>query len=494
MKKNVNWKLIGQAAMMFVSILLGGGVAMAAAPNTSFTGNAPGVTQGNAPEAEVTNPINTAFSDNGGATVYPEQSVTSTEAAVAAAAANNKPTPEVYEDQYDKLITEVRIARTPLDQISRRSRRNSKVKAMEFKYGSIDYLPIKTQTSAAFSAGDTYTQHSTPVVIKVTNAGIFNRRDVIVVRGVNGYKPNSSTADTGVDLKLWVLDRNSNTELKVVAVNGTQIGNYYNQVPNIASGKELIRIAKACAELDSQAPGYSILPTSDEQYCQKFMAQVEQSTIDALTAKRYDIKLSDQEEATLADMRLGMEGAFLFGTRGKIIDPETLRNVWFTGGIWNTPGLTTLSYSVDNGSYPLDIARLIGWTKTMFTGPAAGKSDKRVVICGSDLLESLQNLFYKAQYVTNTFKKWDLEFTEFKTTFGSFEFVLDEVFDLHGRSKDGIIIDPDYLDRFTFEPFGRNTLDLNAQGTRDSKAIVLREISAMVLKSPNNHARIEFSS
>ena len=35
-----------------------------------------------------------------------------------------------------------------------------------------------------------------------------------------------------------------------------------------------------------------------------------------------------------------------------------------------------------------------------------------------------------------------------------------------------------------------NTLDLDAQGTRDSKARVLREISAMVLKSPKNHMRI----
>ena len=54
----------------------------------------------------------------------------------------------------------------------------------------------------------------------------------------------------------------------------------------------------------------------------------------------------------------------------------------------------------------------------------------------------------------------------------------------------GLIIDADYLERYTFEPFGRNTLDLDAQGTRDSKAIVLREISAMVLKSPLNHAKI----
>ena len=487
--------LVGQCLMLVVAVLCGGGV-MAAAPAGSFTNSATGVTQGNEPEAEVTNPITTTKNADGGQnTVFPEQSVTSTEAAKAANA-----NVDVYEDEYDALITKVRIARTPLDQISRRSRRTSRVKNMEFHYGSIDYLPIKTTTSSALTEGASgdYSSHNQEVVLKVTNAGIFNRRDIIIVQGVSGYKPNSATTDDGVDLKLWVVDRNGNTELKVIAVNGKKIGNFNNQVPSIASGKTLIRIAKACAELDSQAPGYSIIPTSDEQYCQKFMAMVEQSTIDALTAKRYNITLNDQEEGTLADMRLGMEGVFLFGTKSKIIDPETQRNVWFTGGIWNTDNLKSdkvwTDSSSSNNSSPLSIAGLIDWSKDMFTGPAAGKSDKRVVICGSELLSALQKLFVSSQTITNTFKRWDLEFTEFKTVFGSFEFILDEVFDLHGMAKCGFIIDPDYMERYTFEPFGRNVLDLNAQGTRDSKAVVLREISSLVLKSPNNHARIIYSA
>ena len=41
------------------------------------------------------------------------------------------------------------------------------------------------------------------------------------------------------------------------------------------------------------------------------------------------------EEAVLADMRLGMEGAFIFGTKAKFVDPDTNRYVWTTQGIWN---------------------------------------------------------------------------------------------------------------------------------------------------------------
>lgn len=475
MKKQRLFWLIAQSCMTLIAVFLGGGV-MAAV-----------VTQGNVPEAEVTNPASIVTTEGGNKAVFPEQSVTLGQQAEGG-------TPEVYEPDYDKLITQVRIARTPLDQISRKSR-NTKVKAMEFRYASIDYLPISTNLSADWTARGTSkvgdveaaSQSDPTEELAVTNANIFNRRDVIIVSGVTG--------GNGEDLKLWVVNRDGSTKIAVKAINGITVGSYTGQIPSIdKDDNPLIRIAKACAELDSQAPGYAILPNTTEQYCQKFMAQVEQSTIDALTAKRFDINLNDQEEATLADMRLGMEGSFLFGTKSKFTDPDTLRNVWTTGGIWNQVTASKSYNLTANDSDELTISKLIDWTKDMFTGPAAGKSNKRVVFCGSELLAALQKLFVNSQYITNTFKKWDLEFTEFTTTFGSFEFILDEVFDLHGMSKCGLIVDPDYLQRYTFEAFGRNTLDLDAQGTRDSKAIVLREISALVLKSPKNHAKIVFSA
>lgn len=491
MRKKELFQLIGQSLMMLVAVICGGGV-MAAVPSTLTNP----VGQGNEPEAEVTNPISDALTadqvgtgDTTGNAVFPEQSVTSTNA--------TKNGSEVYEPQYDKLITQVRIARTPLDQISRRAR-NTKVRSMEFKYASMDYLPVETQVKTGSSdyahaapAAASVAANGTEFILTVDNAAIFNRRDLILVP--------SATGGDGNELVLWVKNRGGNTQIEVMPVNPISIKNtstnvvYTGHTPDIAQGAKLIRMAKACAELDSQAPGYAIFPTTNEQYCQKFMAQVEQSTIDALTAKRFDINMSDQEEATLADMRLGMEEVFMFGTKARITDPETQRYVWMTNGIWNQVSASKVYNTTASDTNELTIAMLIDWTKEMFTGPAAGKSNKRIVLCGSELLAALQKLFVSSQYITNTFKKWDLEFTEFTTTFGSFEFILDEVFDLRGMAKNGLIIDADYLNRYTFEPFGRNTLDLDAQGTRDSKATVLREISAVVLKSPKNHAKIVYT-
>lgn len=421
---------IGQVLMMAVAVFVGGGVGLAA-----------GVVVTNTPEATVVNPTETTETAEGGKAVFPEQSVTTVQQAA----------PEVYEDQYDKLLTKIRPVRTPIDQISRRAARSKNVKSMEFKFGTIDYLPIKTTVSAQVTVEQGKISEAFTLVPSKVN--IFNRRDVIIVKGVKGLNDE--------DLKLWVLDRDKNTSISVIAINPK------DAALTIPADKELIRIAKACAELDSQAPGYAILPVTGDQYCQKFMAQVEQSTIDKLTAKRFDITLSDQEEAVLADMRLGMEGAFIFGTKAKFLDPDTNRYVWTTQGIWNQ--VTTEHTYQANKNY-WTIPQIIDLSKSVFTGSGAGKSDKRLVICGSELLAELEKAFVGNYTFIHKVSKWDLTFTEVQTNFGSFMFILDEVFDLHGRAGDGLILD--------------------AQGTRDSKARVLREISAMVLKSPKNHMRI----
>lgn len=461
--------LIGQMLMMVVAVVIGGGVGLAAA--------ADGVQVTNTPEAQVVNPTNQSKTEGGNPAVFPEQSVTTAQQAA----------PEVYEDQYDTLLTKIRPVRTPIDQISRIAARSKNVKAMEFKYGTIDYMPVKTTLNAQIAVSSSPTQDFEPFDVVPLNVGAFNRRDIIIVKGVKGYAEDGVT-QTNEDLKLWVLDRDKNTKLSCIAINGKAVSGKKGGIgTTIPVGTTLVRIAKACAELDSQAPGYAIFPVTGDQYCQKFMAQVEQSTIDKLTAKRFDITLSDQEEATLADMRLGMEGAFIFGTKAKFLDPDTNRFVWTTQGIWNQ-GAEERTYQANSGYWSIE--QVIDLAKYVFTGAGAGKSDKRLVICGSDLLAELEKAFVGNYTFIHKVSQWDLTFTEVQTNFGSFRFILDEVFDLHGRPGDGMVLDPEYLERFTFEPFHANTLDLDAQGTRDSKARVLREISSIVLKSPKNHLKL----
>ena len=94
---------IGQALMMALAVFVGGGV-----------GRAAGVTVADAPEASVVKTTQTTETAEGGKAVFPEQSVTTGQQAA----------PDVYEDQYDKLLTKIRPVRMLIDQISRRSARS----------------------------------------------------------------------------------------------------------------------------------------------------------------------------------------------------------------------------------------------------------------------------------------------------------------------------------------------------------------------------------
>ena len=83
------------------------------------------------------------------------------------------------------------------------------MKSMEFKFGTIDYLPIKTTVKTQASVEQT--KLSEPFTIVPNKVSIFNRRDVIIVKGVQGLNDE--------DLKLWVLDRDKNTNISVIAIN-----------------------------------------------------------------------------------------------------------------------------------------------------------------------------------------------------------------------------------------------------------------------------------
>jgi hypothetical protein len=65
-----------------------------------------------------------------------------------------------------------------------------------------------------------------------------------------------------------------------------------------------------------------------------------------------------------------------------------------------------------------------------------------------------------------------------------------ETFDLCGHSDDGIIIDPEYLQKYSHIPFSAMVLDLKKSGQRNTDAVVLTEASCLVLRYPEAHMRI----
>ena len=90
----------------------------------------------------------------------------------------------------------------------------------------------------------------------------------------------------------------------------------------------------------------------------------------------------------------------------------------------------------------------------------------------------------------DTVTKWGIDFTELRSKFGTLYVLLSEVFDECGMEDNGIIIDPEYMQKYTHQPFTAETLNLKASGVRNVDATVLTEASCLVLRYPKAHMRI----
>ena len=108
----------------------------------------------------------------------------------------------------------------------------------------------------------------------------------------------------------------------MIAVNGLKSTAGNTKTPELAEGTVLIRMGRAASEIDVETGNFYNLPTPSEQFCQKFMMQVEESTAHKMWDKKVGLELQRLEEDGIYDMRLGMENSFLFGIKGKTKDPR----------------------------------------------------------------------------------------------------------------------------------------------------------------------------
>ena len=269
-----------------------------------------------------------------------------------------------------------------------------------------------------------------------------------------------------------------------MAANGKTIDDVPNCIPSIQADAQLVRMGRAATELDVQTAQFEAMPTKSRNYCQIFKAQVEQSTLQKIANKEVGWTFNDQEEVAIIDMRLGMEKNFLFGHMSRIYDPNKREEVLLTGGIWNqTP--RECRYAANN--FTSDT--LIEISRMAFTENAGSK--RKILIGGSGLIEALNKMEYtKVISAGDTVTKWGIDFNEIHTKFGTLYALHSEIFDNCGHSLDGIVIDPEYLTKYSHVPFRTETLDLKKSGVRNTDAIVITEASCLVLRYPQAHMKI----
>lgn len=406
--------------------------------------------------------------------------------------------PEMYTKDIDKRIVKIRPMATPIDQISRYAKAQPS-DSFEVKYYSVGTRPISCKTNDDVSAQAS----GSSVALPVSDANMFTLDDTIRVVGIKGVYDESGTAydqddENCPDLVLCVCGRDSSTSMPVVyAVNGALDGNSKpTYVPAIPSGTTLVRMGKACGELDVQTGRFNNIPTAEVQYCQNFMVQVEQSTFDKIAAKEVDWSFSDIEEDGIYDMRLAQENTFLWGVKNCI--HHTTKNgmaTWFTGGIWYMAGkdIEVGEWDFQKKCAVISDENLVDITKDLFVGTGIGNK-RKILFCGSDMLSAFSKIKSDKFRLKDTVEVWNLKFKSWDTDFGEVLTIHHELFDANGMSDCGFALDPEYLTKKTHVSWSRNILDLKKAGIRNTDAVVIQEVACLYLRYAKAHARMRLAS
>lgn len=371
--------------------------------------------------------------------------------------------PSLLTNAIDKAIVKIRPMATPLDQISRLGHVRP-VDSIEVDYYSVDTRRADTAVNSvtALSDDDPESPYS---------------RLKVAVRDGSVFEPSETFSFMVADELYtgYVFDKADN-DLQV-CIARTDAG-------KLTAGVKLIRMGRAATQLDVQSPQFAVLPRKSTNLCQIFKMQVEQSVIMKLSHKEIGWNFTDQQEAAVYDMRLGMERQFLFGRRMKFFDPVKQETVTATQGIWHQAGKT-----IRTDLKTLDAKALVDLLRKVFSENSGSR--RKVLIAGSELISALNKI--DAQRVITArdqVTSWGIDFSELISKFGRLYVVFSEIFDSMGMPGNGIVVDPEYIQKHVFIPMNAEKLDLRGSGQRNTEAVVLTEASCLTLRYPEAHARI----
>jgi hypothetical protein len=396
--------------------------------------------------------------------------------------------PDLLLDQIDRKVTKIRPHEVVLDTIARQVSDTKNSTSQRVRHYAIDVIELSATLNTAIAAGSSSVPKLQSELV-TSDSGIFAQEQTIFCKGVSGYLEDGTTVDTKNPLVLYVVGVSANGNPLAIPINGPKISGNIN-FPAIPAGTLLTRGGRAGSESQMKTDAYSGVPTDFEQYLQKFMAQIEQTTLHKIAEKEVDWDFSDLEEEAIFDMRRTQNITYWTGVKrvikAKNAHAKKAEEIYFTGGIWNQAGK---DYSF--GGNPVDENNIVGLMKTAFVGNASSKT--KTFIVGSDLLEKFEQVdYHKVVYAGTRKQVYGLEFSQIISKFGTLNVIHDQTLNDLGWSDRGFILDQDFLRKWTMGWRVEN-FDLRGTGEADADARALIEICGLVLKNPEAHTRVYLS-
>jgi hypothetical protein len=381
---------------------------------------------------------------------------------------------DFYDDSVDSEIVKFRPDLSPLDTITRQMKAK-KAETMRFNWYSVDLLP-HTTTLAQGTIATAYT-------MTVADHKCIHEGDTIKV-----------VAEDGAEYFYYV-DKKANEVLTVTPPYDSEII-AKPAMDVIAAGATIYVCGNAAAEGDMTTSAYGIVPTKENNFCQIFKCQVSESTINKLSRKDINWGLSDVEEQAIYQWRNKIEMSALFGTKGFFMPEDKNASVYTTNGLVKyIKKNLELGKAVDaQGNVILTNADLVDLTKEIFVGNSG--SQQRVMFAGSGFVAALSKIeaIQKQQEAGNTVVVWGIEWKEIRTNFGTLLLQHHKGLDLYGYTDKAIVLDMQYVDKWTFKPLERVEIDTRKAGTYDGDTYVSTEICGFSLRYPDCHAIVSLKA
>lgn len=417
---------------------------------------------------------------------------------------------EWYLKQINKTIVEMKFTGTPIDQILRTASFN-KSDSIIVKFYSVGQRPLKAVLKTQF----TEMTSDTPQALDLEDASVLGAMDTCLCMNadgtfVPGYKPGTSEQDPNHPLMIRVHAVSSETNKPLVyAVNGKKSStNKPFIIPQLAKGTILIRMGRAAAEKDVQTGRYYQLPSPDEQYCQRFIMQVEQTIYDRLSKTEVEWSFTRVERMAMEDMRIGMEASGLFGVKSNH-QFNSQGNIYTCEGIWYRAGkdleLGSWQIKTDTNGNKLhdgtnyiqeyviteeDLVDLIG---QIIDGAGNGSRTKLVFVdnriyAALCKIKSVNRV--RIFEPERNYNNWGLDFQSFESMGTKLLFYRHDLFNAWGFDGRAFCLDPEYLDKWVFQNWERKEYNLKELFISNSNAVTMEEFSCWTLGFPDAHARI----
>lgn len=415
---------------------------------------------------------------------------------------------ELLQEDISQSVTQMMPARTPIDTIIRSLKRSQKAESQKLGYYQVAYKPIRdnldpsasgtganaSSPAKSFTYDDT---EMTKIFVAVVSPDIWRVHDTLLMRDLTlpGTKGAAVIGGSGThkdDVMFYVASKSGNT-LELVPVGGVRGASGAANadkyvVPDFSADTVLIRMGQAKSELSITTDPFAMYPSLSWQYCQNFMAQIEESTFHRITKKEVNWGFSNFEAVNILSMKMEMELSMLFGMGGEIVTGND--RTYFTRGITRDID-RVLNYGTGSGDRTVSKEDYNTWLKEVFDGNNG--STNRILFAGSGLLKSIAQVDEFQKQLSSTEKKAELgiDVRTIHTNFGTLDIVHAPLFRESGWEDNGLILDLEHITKYEFVPMSVTNLDLKKSGQKNADARVIQEVSALTLRYPDCHAIIK---